>query len=126
MLKGNLKLLVLKLLEKEEKSGYVLMKELGEILDKKPSAGSMYPLLDDLSKNKLVVSRKDGKSIRYSLTKEGKKSLSQLTKQKKEIIEQIKSGFDILITLSDEPENLAEDFKLIFKQISAKLKKLDK
>ena len=48
MLRGFLRIVVLKALAESPKSGYALMKYIEERIGSKPSSGSMYPLLDKL------------------------------------------------------------------------------
>ena len=66
MIRGHLKIFVLKLLNEESKSGYKLMDEIEEILGKRPSSGSMYPLLENLTSENFVVSKKEGKTKSYN------------------------------------------------------------
>ena len=75
MIRGNLKLLVLKALNKKPLSGYALMKYIEDKIGSKPSPGSMYPLLDDLAKENFVTCREEGRKKIYSLTKEGREHL---------------------------------------------------
>ena len=74
-IKGHLRLLVLRLLEEKEMSGYDLMKAIGKKLGRKPSAGSMYPLLEELKASGLLIAKEAGKSKNYFLTKEGRSEL---------------------------------------------------
>jgi DNA-binding PadR family transcriptional regulator len=78
IIKGHLRLLVLRLLEEKEMSGYDLMKSIGKKLGKKPSAGSMYPLLEELKASSLLSVKESGKSKKYLLTKEGRSELSKM------------------------------------------------
>lgn len=75
MIRGNLKILVLKALQKKPLSGYALMKYIEDKIGTKPSPGSMYPLLEELTKDSFVVCKKDGRKKIYSLTKEGKEHI---------------------------------------------------
>ena len=59
--KGYLKLLILNLISKSNKSGYQLMKVIELHLGKKPSPGSVYPILNDLYDNGFVLMKKLGK-----------------------------------------------------------------
>ena len=47
----------------------------------KPSPRTIYPALKNLKEVNLITEKKEGKSIIYSLTKEGKKSL-KISKEK--------------------------------------------
>ncbi len=79
MASGNLRLCILKSLEKEPASGYGIMKQISELTGHKPSAGSLYPIMAELTTHKLVTRNKDE---HYALTAEGKK---QLTKELNEL-----------------------------------------
>ena len=84
-MKGNLRFIILKALEQQERSGYGLMKHIGETLGKKPSPGSMYPLLESLHKEKLIKKKKSGRKDLYSLTKKGKQETKKFDKLKVEL-----------------------------------------
>ncbi len=72
MYRGQLKLAVLKTLSEGSQSGYSLMAQLGKLTGKKPSAGSLYPILDELKKNGAVKSLPKKRKIIYSITQAGK------------------------------------------------------
>jgi len=77
MIKNQLKIIVLKKLEKENLSGYDLIKKIhSETGSWKPSFGSMYPLLKELNKNKLVTFKVLNRKKLYSITSSGKKALN--------------------------------------------------
>jgi formylmethanofuran dehydrogenase subunit E len=101
---GHLKLLVLNLLSKGPKSGYVLMNDLKISTGKKPSPGSIYPLLDDL-KNKGVLSVEvEGKSKIYSLTKKGKSVQEGFAQHKDEMKSQVRKMIGLYASISDNEE----------------------
>ena len=81
------------------------MKEINEKIGKKPSPGSMYPLLDDLLNKKLVKSKKDGKKIIYTLTKEGKNKIEEFSLHHEEMFEKFKKNIEIISTLSSQSES---------------------
>lgn len=72
MYKGHLKLLVLKILSKGPKNGYQMMSALAEDIGKRPSSGSIYPLLETMRKEGLVSVKTVKRSKIYSLTTQGK------------------------------------------------------
>ncbi len=86
MKKGVLEILVLKLLEQEEKYGYQLISELKERSNGMFSLkeGTLYPILYRLEEDGLVVSRwseAKGKEVSrkyYSITAQGREALMQL------------------------------------------------
>lgn len=146
-------MVVLKTLAESPKSGYGLMKDIKEFTGHKPSAGSMYPLLDQLLEKKLVTVKEKGRSKEYSLTAKGRKvvremhnmhnkcfddflhrmkMVSALTGENLElpiaVIERMKGGKDPFKELNPELHNLRmEFFKLAgsskLKKNAAKIKK---
>ena len=89
MIRGNLKALALKALEKQPLSGYSLMKHIEEKLGTKPSPGSIYPLLDELTKEKIVTCKEEGRQKIYSITSIGKEKLKEINKQKDLLVKNV-------------------------------------
>lgn len=85
MYKGYLKIITLKELANKEASGYSLMNKLSAY-GKKPSAGSMYPLLNELESKGFITKREEGRKNIYSITPQGKRRIKQLMEKRKEII----------------------------------------
>lgn len=85
VLHGHLKALVLKLLSKKDMSGYDLMKSIGEHIGKKPSPGSMYPLLDSLIKDGFASVKQVKRRKVYKITSEGRQELKTVFKECNEI-----------------------------------------
>lgn len=87
---GYLKIFVLRELVKSEKTGYELMKSFEDFTGMNmPSPGSIYPLLNDLLKKRMVtVSAKDNKKI-YRISKKGEKVLHTLMSERKKALEKI-------------------------------------
>ena len=79
--KGYIRIAVLILLNKKSHHGYEMMKELDERTNGfwKPTAGGIYPILQDLEKSKYIEGKWDCDTKRkrksYSITLEGKKVL---------------------------------------------------
>ena len=59
--KGFLKIHILKLISEKPSSGYGLMNSIEEISGRRPSAGSIYPLLKDLEKRGLIEAQHKNK-----------------------------------------------------------------
>jgi PadR family transcriptional regulator, regulatory protein PadR len=70
--KGFLSFLIIWLVRKEPKTGAEIAKELEKRRGKKPSPGTIYPVLKNLSKADLLTV---DKNKRYSLTEKGQKAL---------------------------------------------------
>ena len=102
MIRGNLKILVLKALEKHSLSGYALMKYIEDKIGTKPSPGSMYPVLDEMTKENLVVCKKEGRKKIYSLTKEGKNKLKELAQQKEIIIKKMEDSLKLFAAMTGQ------------------------
>ncbi len=110
MIKGYLKLLILKELEKEEASGYELIRKFEKDLQK-PSPGSVYPILKELESRELIKAKKDGRRKLYSLTDKGKEFLREFeTKEKEAILKKLELLSQFGILSSDE---LDEFFRFI-------------
>lgn len=79
MFKAHLKLCVLRQLRQQEQSGYDLLAH--AITGKKPSAGSVYPLLKELQTVGYVTSHSKGRRKLYRITTKGEKLIASLEKQ---------------------------------------------
>jgi DNA-binding PadR family transcriptional regulator len=102
MIRGNLKLLVLKALDKKPLSGYALMKYIEDKIGTKPSPGSIYPVLDDLTKQKLVTCKKEGRKKIYSLTKEGREHLKVIDMHKDILVKKVEESLNMWAALTGE------------------------
>ena len=76
-MRGMLSFLLLFLLSKKEMSGNELADELEKRKGERPSPGTIYPALKQLRENELIIEKKKGKLIRYSLTDKGIIGLKQ-------------------------------------------------
>lgn len=78
--RGFLKSYILKLLSEGEKSGYDLIQTISQETGFwKPSAGSMYPLLQSLEEAKLIDFRTEDRRKVYYLTDRGRLALDEVT-----------------------------------------------
>lgn len=102
MIRGFLNILVLKELEESPKSGYEMMKHIEERIGTKPSPGSIYPLLEELKKDRLVEFKGDGRSKEYHLTAEGKKRLKQMDEKREECLHSFIEGMKMLSAMTGE------------------------
>lgn len=82
-MRGFLSFLVLRLISKNPMSGDALRDEIEKRKGSRPSPGTIYPVLKNLSANGWIQELKDGggKEKNYVLTKEGKKELERATRQ---------------------------------------------
>ena len=80
-MRGMLSFLLLFLLSKKEMSGNELSDELEKRKGERPSPGTIYPALKQLRENGLIIEKKKGKLILYSLTELGIAGLKQAKAQ---------------------------------------------
>jgi|GEM_PF-1100127 DNA-binding PadR family transcriptional regulator len=95
VLKGLLKISMLKIISENKASGYQIIKKVHELTGEKPSTGSIYPLLKTMTeKGWIKGSTANGKTI-YAITPSGTKIL-QTHGSMKQYYEQKISGTLIL------------------------------
>ena len=82
-MEGHLKIFVLKELHKKELTGYDIMKKVEQLTGKKPSSGTMYPLLNNLCEKQLISVKQKGKRKLYSLSQKGKGMFHNFIAEKK-------------------------------------------
>ncbi len=88
--RGLLKSYVLKLLQQGELSGYDIMQTIQQETGFwKPSAGSMYPLLQSLTEAELIQYRMDERRKVYSLTPKGQQAAEEVAAVGTEVQESI-------------------------------------
>jgi len=71
MAKGLLNLWMLKIISEGEVSGYDIIKKVGELTGKKPSTGSVYPLLKSMENKGWINGKSIGNKKLYKITKAG-------------------------------------------------------
>ena len=111
MIKGQLKLIVLKTLSEREVSGYSIMKHIEKATGWKPSTGSVYPLLDELLVSGDVKVRKKDRKKLYRITVLGKEKLKKLMDTKEEILSKLVEGirlFQYLFPKDDKIKSILD------------------
>lgn len=83
-IQGYLKICVLQTLSESPMSGYGLMGRLRDVLGKRPSPGSIYPLLHTLEERGYILVKEEERRKLYQLTKSGKDLLTQFLKEKEQ------------------------------------------
>lgn len=80
---GFLKLCILKILTEKPLHGYALIREIQKITGSswKPSPGSVYPALQSLQENGLVVLRASGRNRTFEITELGEEMLAHAVVQ---------------------------------------------
>lgn len=114
MHEGYLKLTVLKILSKKQCSGYDLMREIEQHLGKKPSSGSIYPLLKALEKKKFILSKSKERKIVYQLTQQGKSSLKNFLSHRQDLFDKVERTHKYFEHLCGKKQ---PTLKLIFQRI---------
>ncbi len=104
MHEGYLKIGVLKILSKQERSGYDLMKEIEHHTGRKPSPGSMYPLLKSLQKEKLITAKDEGRSTIYLLTSRGRDYLKELLTHRTEMLHHMQKNLQFMEQVCGEKQ----------------------
>ncbi|MBU1604756.1 MAG: PadR family transcriptional regulator, partial [Nanoarchaeota archaeon] len=96
-----LRIITLKAMQEGPKTGYDIIKYIGEKTSKKPSYGSIYPLLEQLKKEGLIEAKEEKRRKIHSLTKKGREEIKHLTNQKNELLEKLEEGICIFATIAD-------------------------
>lgn len=86
MATGFLKIVVLKHLLEKPMTGYTLMSTIKDCSGKKPSPGSIYPILGELNDDKFISCKEEGRKKTYSITKKGEKYVQKLFKEKQKFV----------------------------------------
>jgi DNA-binding PadR family transcriptional regulator len=86
MIKGYLRMIILKELMRGDKSGYELMKAVAQCYNTKPSSGSIYPLLTTLLESKFVTSYEEGRKKKYCITPKGKAEIKKILEEKEKMM----------------------------------------
>jgi len=79
-MRGMLSFLILFLLSKKEMHGQEIADELEKRKGSRPSPGTIYPALKGLKESGFIEEKKDGKIIKYTLTRDGERAL-KISKQ---------------------------------------------
>ncbi|MBS3176000.1 PadR family transcriptional regulator [Candidatus Woesearchaeota archaeon] len=118
MVPSPLKMTVMNLLAKKPMTGYSLMQALEQQVGWKPSPGSVYPLLADLYKAKLVQIKDEGRKKMYSLTPQGRKALKMIVTQKENFLRHLQQHMRACSLIGNQKEN--EEMKQFFSIIRDK------
>jgi formylmethanofuran dehydrogenase subunit E len=83
MLKGLLKMSMLKIISENKATGYGIIKKVNELIGEKPSTGSVYPLLKSMANKGWVVGRTLNGKTYYEITDSGQKVIQAHGSMKK-------------------------------------------
>jgi formylmethanofuran dehydrogenase subunit E len=93
MLQGLLKMWMLKIISEKEVSGYEIIKKVDELTGKKPSTGSVYPLLKSMQNEGWIIGKNLGLKTIYRITDSGKKVLHAHENLKDDYVKKISSSY---------------------------------
>ncbi len=102
MMRGHLRILVLKAIKEKYSTGYCITKYLEEETGKRPSYGSIYPLLKQLEKEELINTKKEGKRKLLNLTKKGETEIRKSAEQKKELVRKMEEVMRLFQSITKE------------------------
>lgn len=92
----KLRFLVLKHLGQHPLSGYRLASEIEEATGWRPSYGSIYPLLNTMREEGLLICKEEGRRKVYSLTKSGEAAAKALDEKNATLLEQAKENMKLI------------------------------
>lgn len=105
MMRGYLRLIVMKTLANKKLTGYGLIKQIEKNTGTwKPSFGSIYPLLEKLLKEKLVEVEVQERKKLYFLTEDGKKHLGIIDKSKNTLVDKLIAAWNAFGKITDKRE----------------------
>lgn len=93
MLQGLLKMWMLKIISEKEVSGYEIIKRVDELTGKKPSTGSVYPLLKSMQNGGWIIGKKLGLKTVYQIADSGKKVLEAHGAMKEDYAQRISRSY---------------------------------
>lgn len=121
--RGDIKIVLLKLIQKQPRHGYELIKELEEKFKGfySPSPGSVYPTLQMLEEQDLISVTKDGRKKVYHLTEEGQTFLGEHQNEdpivsRINMFEEMDMNLDEMQKLRSDIQSLFDDFFAIGRQ----------
>jgi DNA-binding PadR family transcriptional regulator len=114
MLKGLLKMAMLKIISENQATGYEIIKKVNELAGEKPSTGSIYPLLKSMANRGWIKGTTANGKTTYQITDSGKQVV-QAHSSMKDYYEQKISGSISLAhgTFSDLHVSLGDDSNLV-------------
>jgi len=112
--RGFIQLYILHSLKNEPKSGYELIKEISEKTNGAwvPSKGALYPTLNKMEEENLIVIAETGKRSKniFALTEKGTETLEEIIKRRKEGKEQMYVFRNLFLEIfSDESDSVKTD-----------------
>ena len=88
-------MLALKIIYEEEVTGYDLIKRIERISGRKPSSGTIYPMLKSMTEDGWIERREDGKRALYSITETGREKMAEFRALRNEYLGKIMEAMSI-------------------------------
>jgi formylmethanofuran dehydrogenase subunit E len=114
MLKGLLKMSMLKIISDNKVTGYGIIKKINDLTGEKPSTGSVYPMLKSMAqKGWIIGSAENGKTF-YEITDSGQKVVEAHVSMKKYYEQKISGSITLAQdTFTDLHVSLADNTTLL-------------
>lgn len=90
-----IKMLALRLIHEENVTGYDLMKKIERITGRKPSSGTIYPMLKSMTDEGWIEGREDGTKVIYGITDAGREKIREFQELKSEYLKKIMETMSI-------------------------------
>jgi len=98
-MRGYLKPMTLRALQDGCMTGYAIASYIEDKTGKRPSYGSLYPLIEHLEQDKLITIKEDKKKKIICITSKGKGEAKKIEKTKEKLVEKIQEGIQIFSTM---------------------------
>lgn len=109
-----IRIYILKELEKTSASGYTLREELAKYnAGKKPSPGTLYPLLKDLLETKNISVKTIKNKKIYTVTAKGKKTLQSLGVHHAKVMQETANILRLCATTSKKKQDISKVVKIL-------------
>ena len=106
MKNGLMKVLILRIIRDNPGiSGYGIIGEIERITGRRPSTGTIYPMLMDMTERGWISKEKGKKGSRYSITPEGEEKFQEFRSLKREYMEKVFERFSIAVEGFDAPKD---------------------
>ena len=124
MLKGLLKMSMLKIISENKATGYEIIKKVNELTGEKPSTGSVYPLLKSMvNKGWIAGQAVDGKTT-YEITDSGRKVVQAHGSMKKYYTQKISGSISLANDMFNDLHVALIDDATLINQIAGEISTL--
>lgn len=95
MRRGMIKVLALKIMHDDEVTGYDLMKKIEELTGRRPSSGTVYPMLKNMADDGWIERREEGNRALYGITAMGREKMAEFRSLRSEYSRKIMETMSI-------------------------------